>query len=514
MSSQLRLSSQMVLGELATRWAHKAPHKIAFISGGKQYTYAQFNARVNKLANALLKLGIDRGDKVSLLMMNCVEIMEGYFAAAKIGAVAVPINFRLAPGEFSYQLNQSDSKALIYTSAFDKLVDAIRGNAPGVKDYIRIGDETTPGSHHYEDILSRMSDAEPGVYVDDDDPLYIMYTSGTTGRPKGIVITHKSVLMERINSTYEFGFTSNDRALVVPPLFHTGAVAVTMQMFYVGGTNVILERFDFTRIMPLVQEHEITVLLLMPVMWKMVMDLPDFDQYDSSSLKYAVSGASSMPIEMKEQIMTKFPESGCYETFGLTESTTIACMLKNEDARRKVGSIGRPVINVSARVIDLEGEDVPPGRPGELILRGPTMMKEVYKNPEATQEAVRNGWLYTGDVVRMDDEGYLYVVDRIKDMIITGGENVYPAEVETVLCSNPKIQEAAVIGVPDPAWGENVTAVVVLNPGETMTSEEVIAFCKDNIASYKKPKRVEFMDALPRNTSGKVLKKDLREIYR
>ena len=513
MSTQARLSSQMVLGEIATRWAYKAPDRIAFIAGKKQYTYAQFNNRVNLLANALSELGIGRGDKVSLLMMNCIEIMEGYFAAAKIGAVAVPNNFRLSPGEFAYQINQSDSKALIFQDTFDEIVDAIRGEAHYVQHYIRIGGDTTEKSRNYEKLLSGSSSAEPIVYLNDDEPLYIMYTSGTTGRPKGIVITHKNVLMERINSTYEFGFGCYDRALVVPPLFHTGAVAIAMQLFYVGGTVVIMERFDFRQILPLIEKHAITVLLLMPVMWGMVLGLPDFDQYDNSSLKYAVSGASSMPIEMKEQIMAKFPQSGCYETFGLTESTTVATILKSKDARRKVGSIGQPVINVSARVIDNNSQDVSPGQAGELILRGPTMMKEVYKNPAATQEAVRDGWLYTGDVVRMDEEGYVYIVDRIKDMIITGGENVYPAEVETVLCKNSKIQEAAVIGVPDATWGENVMAVVVLAPGEAMTSEEVIAYCKENIASYKKPKRVEFLSALPRNTSGKVLKKDLRRTF-
>jgi len=503
----------MVLGEVATRWAHKAPDQIAFVVGEEQYTYAQFNTRVNLLANALLNLGIQRGDKVSLLMMNCVEIMEGYFATAKIGAVAVPNNFRLAAGELAYQINQSDSKVLVYQDTFDEIVEAIRSEVTDVQHYIRISENTTEKSYNYEDLLSASTSGEPGVYVDDDDPVYIMYTSGTTGQAKGIVITHKNVLMERINSTFELGIGSSDRGLVVPPLFHTGAAAFAMQLFYVGGTVVILERFEFDKILPLIEKHRITGLLLMPVMWGIVLGLPDIDQYDKSSLKYAVSGASSMPIEMKEQIMAKFPESGCYETYGLTETTVVVTMLKHVDARRKIGSIGKTVINVDARVIDDNGNDVSPGKAGELILRGPTMMKEVYKNPEATAEAFQDGWLYTGDVVRMDEEGYFYIVDRKKDMIITGGENVYPAEVEVALCKHPKIQEAAVIGLPDATWGENVMALVILTPGETMTAEEVIAYCKENIASYKKPKRVEFLSELPRNASGKVLKQNLRETF-
>lgn len=513
MSNKMDLSKQMVLGEIARKWANKIPDKDAFIVGNKHYTFSQFNDRVNRFANALSALNIRKGDKVALLFMNCVEILEGYFAAGKIGAVAVPLNFRLAPNEYIYQLNQSESKAFIFQEQFIDLVNKIRPETQNIANYIVVGENEYENCLNYDRMLEQSSADEPGIYVDDDDPLYIMYTAGTTGRPKGILITHKNVFVERVNLILELGLGFDDRALCVPPIFHTGATCVCTTFFFLGCTTVILERFELEKILPLIDKEKITCVLLMPVMWTFLLNMPDIIKYDTNSLKFAVTGASIMPIELKEKIMKQFPNAGMFDLYGLTECTTNATIIKPKDAYRKPGSIGKALINVETRVVGEDGEDVPVGQPGELILKGQTIMKEVFNNPEATSQAIKDGWLYTGDVVKMDEEGYLYIVDRKKDMIISGGENVYPAEVEAALFRHPKIKESAVIGVPDSTWGENVLAVIVPEEGADITENEVIEFCKENIASYKKPKSVVFRDDLPRNPSGKILKTELRKIY-
>ncbi len=513
MTEQKDLSKQLVLGEIARKWAHKIPDKEAFVIGDKRYSFSQFNERVNRLANALSKTGIKKGDKISLLFMNSVEILECYFAAGKIGAIAVPNNFRLAPDEYIYQINQSDSIAFIFQEVFYELVDKIRPQLTSVKYFICVSEKETTACLNYEKILADSSSEEPGIFVSDEEPLYIMYTAGTTGRPKGILITHKNVVIDRINLSLELGLSFNERALCVPPLFHTGAACECTTFFYLGCTTVILERFELEKILPLIEKEKITLILLMPVMWSFLLSLPDIDKYDTNSLKFAVTGASIMPVELKEKVIKKFPNAGVFDLYGLTECTTNATIIKPEDAYRKPGSIGKAMINIETGVVDSDGNSLPPGEAGELILNGPTIMKGVYNNPKATEDAIKDGWLYTGDVVKMDEEGYLYILDRKKDMIISGGENIYPAEVEAVLVKHPKIREVAVIGVPDSTWGENVLAVVVLNEGETATEEEIIEYCKAHIASYKKPKSVIFEKELPRNPSGKVLKTELRKKY-
>jgi len=503
-----------VLGEVLARWARKTPDREALVFNDKRYTYSQFNERVNRLANGLMGLGIEKGDKVAVLFMNCMEIMECYFALAKIGSVVVPNNFRLTGRELSYQIDQSDSKALIFGEMFQEVVNSIRPQLPKVKLYICVSEGGVEGTIDYEKVVQEGSPEEPLVPVEDDDPAFIMYTAGTTGRPKGAVLTHKNQLMLAVNTSIEGGVGQPGKQLLVFPIFHQAATGALIIGVFLGATAVILDIPTLENIMTAIQEEKIQAVGLVPALWNWIVNHPNFKDYDLSSLEQGATGAAPMPLELKRKIVAALPNMRLSEAFGMTETSASAVSAKHEDILTKQGTVGRPMINVEARVVDDDDNDVPIGEVGEIVYRGPTVMKEYYNDPEATAEAFRGGWFHSGDLVRQDEDGYIYVVDRKKDMIISGGENIYPAEIEEVLYTHPKILEATVIGVPDPDWGESVKAIVVPKQGETLTEEDIIDYCKKNLASYKKPKSVDFVDVLPRNPQGKVLKFVLREKYK
>ena len=514
MSVNSEPSKQLVVGEVLARWARKTPNKEAFVFEDKRYTYHQFNQRVNRLANGLIGLGVKRGDKVALLFMNCMEIMECHFAVPKTGAVIVPLNFRFVGRELISQINQSDSKALIFEEMYQEVVDSIRPEIPAVKHYICAASKSLPETINYEELLQKSSPEEPPVPVDDDDPAYIMYTGGTTGRPKGAVLTHKGMFIDNVNILLEMDIDSSDKYLCVPPLFHLAAVCITQKFTWRGGTTVIMRRFVPEDVPKFIEKEKITYLYLVPSMWNSLSQVPNISDYDVSSLRLGGYGAAPMPAEVMDRVLKQFPGMRMNVYFGQTEMTACTTFLKTKDAIRKLGSVGERVDHVEFRIVDDNDKDVPIGQAGEAIYRGPTVMKEYYKMPEATAEAIRGGWFHSGDLVCEEEEGFIYVKGRKKDMIISGGENIYPEEIEEVLYAHPKVLEAAVIGVPDPEWGERVTAIVVLKPGETMTEEEIIEHCKQNLASYKKPKSVEFIDVLPRTPAGKVQKFALREKFK
>jgi acyl-CoA synthetase (AMP-forming)/AMP-acid ligase II len=513
METQLLLSSQLVIGEFLARWSRREPSREAVIYLEKRLTYRELNERANRLANGLQSLGVGRSDKIALLMKNCSQIIESYCAIGKLGAVAVPLNFRLAGPEIVYQVNNSDSSILIYGLEFHDLLNSIRGQMTHVESYICIddtGDENTIG---YEKLLNASGSDEPMLPVNDDDPAFIMYTSGTTGRPKGAVLTHKSMLLNALLSTLEVPGSPNERCLCTAPLFHVAALSTYLKMLLVGGAVIIRDHFDPEDTLQQIEKEGITYLFLVPTMWISLLDNPNLGNYETSSLRRALTGASVMPIEVKLKILETFPNIRVTDSFGQTEMGPVTTVLKPKDVVRKPGSVGQPYFLIETRIVDKDGNDVPQGQVGEIIYRGPTTMKEYYKNPEATTEAMRDGWFHSGDLVRADEEGFIHVVDRSKDMIISGGENIYAMEVEATLCRHPAVREAAVIGVPDPKWGEAVTAVVVVREGFEATGGEIIEHCRQNLASYKKPKSVEFVDALPRNATGKVLKFRLKERF-
>jgi acyl-CoA synthetase (AMP-forming)/AMP-acid ligase II len=515
-----KLARSLLLGELIARNARKFPEKEAIIFGDARLTWREFNARINRVAHAFQDLGISRGDKVALLMFNCNQYLECYFGLAKLGAVAVPVNFRLHPQEITYIVDDADAVAFVVG---DQLIDTVRGiqkDLPLVQRYISVTPAPVEGMVHFESLIQQHPDDEPVILVDEDDPAFIMYTAGTTGRPKGAVLTHKSQVMMWTSAIIQLmsepgvGNAWDLRICSPPPLFHMASFGYCLAHL-LGGATVILptEVFNPAEIMQTIEREKVSSMLLIPAMASFLVLLPDLDKYDASSLKIWLSGASVLPTQTRKAMMERFPGLMVYDAFGQTETGGLVSMLRPSEGERKVASVGRALPYVEIRVVDDEDRDVPIGEVGEAVYQGPNIMMEYYKNPEGTAEAMRNGWFHSGDLVRRDEEGFLYIVDRKTDMIVSGGENIYPAEVEEVLYRHPKILEAAVIGVHDEQWGEAVKAVVVPKPGEELTEEEVIDFCKEHLASYKKPKSVDFIDALPRNPTMKVLKTVLRERY-
>jgi len=517
------LSKKLILGETIVRNAHKFPDKEALVYGKTRLTYKQLNARINRLAHALLDIGITKGAKVAILSYNCNQFLEAYYALGKIGGIAVPLNFRLHTEELTYMVNHSDAEAFILGEPFVQMVRDMRKDLPRVRKYISITGKPVKGMLHYETWLAKYPDDEPLILVDEDDPLFIMYTAGTTGRPKGAVITHKNeVVMWMLGGFYVFPepglFTDRKlldfKSFAVPPVFHLASFGFCQFNFF-GGTTVVLpeEVFDPAEIMRTIQEEKINAILLIPAMANFLLLLPDLDKYDRSSLQIWLSGGAILPTETRRLIQKHFPNVRIIDLFGQTEMSPVVTGLLPSESKGRETSVGRVLPFIEMRVVDDNDNDVPVGAVGEAVYRGPTVMREYYKDPKATAEAMRGGWFHSGDLVRRDAEGYVYVVDRKKDMIISGRENIYPAEIEEVLYSQPKILECAVIGVLDEKWGESVKAVVVCKPGEQLTEQEVIEYCKQHLASYKKPKSVDFVDSLPRSSVGKVLKRVLKERY-
>ncbi|MBE0479667.1 MAG: long-chain-fatty-acid--CoA ligase [Dehalococcoidia bacterium] len=517
---EVALGRRLLLGEMMARNSRKFPNKEALIYGDTRLTYKQLNERINKLAYALLDLGIKKGSKVAVLAFNCNQFMETYFALGKIGGVAVPLNFRLHPEELKYIINNADAEALIVGEAFVETAKGIQKDLPTVKRYIVISDKPADGMLQFEKWIEKYPDTEPLVLVDEDDPAFIMYTAGTTGRPKGAVITHKNeMVLWMLGATFVFsepqlGNLWDYRGFGVPPIFHLASFGFCQFLFFLGTTIVLpTEVFDPAYIMRTIEKERVNALVMVPAMTNFLLMLPDLDKYDTSSLHLWGSSGAILPTETRRQLKKHFPNIKIFDLFGMTETSALVSGLLPSESEGRETSVGRALPFIEIRVVDDNDRDVPIGEVGEAVYRGPTVLKEYYKDPKATAEAMRNGWFHSGDLVRKDAGGYLYIVDRKKDMINSGGENIYPAEIEQVLFKNPKIMECAVIGVHDKDWGESVKAIVVPKPGEQLTEAEVIDFCKASLASYKKPRSVDFMDALPRNAMGKVLKTVLREKY-
>ncbi len=507
---ELNMSRQLLLGELLARNARKFPSKEALIYKGKRLTYRQLDERANRLANAMISCGVKKGDKIATYLKNSQEIIEIYFAAAKAGAIAVPINFRLAPREIAFILNNSESKLLFGDCEFCSNVEKNRDEFTGVEKYIVVASPCGDTHANYEDFLSKGGPSSPEVLLEDDEDAFIIYTAGTTGRPKGAVISHKNLMVNAMTMALEHGHVFGDRHLCVSPLFHASALCKTVIIMTVIGTTMVMRDFDPLEVLETIEKEKITFVFLVPAMWIRLLNLPELQSYDTSGLRIAATGGAIIPLSVKREIMSRFPNAGVIDTFGQTEMSPCATTLKAGDALRKEGSVGLPLVNVDVRVVDDQMNDVPVGDVGEIVYRGPSMFKCYYKNPVETKEAFRGGWFHSGDLVLRDEEGFIYVKDRKKDMLISGGENIYPAEVEEVLYTHPKIMEAAVIGVPDAQWGESVKAFIVLKEGEEMAFEEVVEFCTQHLARYKRPRYVEFLKALPRNAAGKVLKRELR----
>lgn len=495
------------IGNWLYKRAHASGNKTAVVYNDRRFTYAEVNCRVNRLANGLLKLGIGKGDRVAAMLANCNEIVEGLFACAKVGAIFLPINCRLSAGEIEFMLaDGAIPKALIYCESFSGLMDTVAGNVP-IQNLIKVDRQAK--SSEYESFLAAHSAAEPECAVSEDDVHLIIYTSGTTGFPKGAMLTQANIYWSMVQALKAEPLFETDITLTVAPLFHVAAIIIlTFPLFYTGGTIVIHDKFDPEAILERIEREKVTSVFMVPCMWRGIMQFLASSRHDISSMRFGVVAGAPCPCD----VINFFNDKGVplTQVLGMTEAPLIS-MLKIEDATRKIGSVGQPVVDI--KVIGKDESVVPQGEIGELVIRGTSVIKGYWMRPEGTRQALIGGWFRTGDLVRVDEEGYLYVVGRKKDMIISGGENVYPAEVEQVMYQHPEIKEVAVVGIPDEKWGESVKAVAVLKDTScSLTIEDIRSFCEGKLAHYKIPKTLEVMTALPRNPMGKLLKSALKGI--
>jgi len=507
----------MDLGGLVARNARMLPEREALIYEGSRLNWREVNERVNAVANTLLKAGLKKGDKVSLWMFNSDLFVLAFYGVVKAGGVAVPVNFRLAPPEAEFIFDNSDSVALIFDDCFEAPVRDMKPRLKKVKSYFSAGTGTFDGFDVFSQVLDSGSKDEPAVKVDEFDESEIIYTSGTTGRPKGALFVHHAHMVLTASVASLIGINSSDRILHAAPLFHSAELNLYLNPgTYVGATHVVNKEFwPPDKVLGLLQNEKITQFFGAPIMYTMLMGVPDFDKYDLSLIRFYGYGAAPMAAEAVKQMMDKFKCTNFFCLCGFTEGGPGGIALLPADQIRKAGAGGKYVVNMESRLVDENEKPVTkPGVVGELVVKGEMAMKGYYKNPEATAAAIKDGWVHSGDLGIMDDEGYITLVDRKKDMIITGGENVYSKEVEDAIFENPKVADAVIIGVPHPAWGETVTAVVVTRPNETLTLDELRAFLATRLADYKIPRKLEVIDALPRNVSGKVLKYQLRDQFK
>ena len=504
------------IGSMLQKRAYLSPEQEGYVGvdDGLRFSYRELNQRCNRTADVLAGLGVGKGDRVALLLMNGVEFVESFFAIAKLGAVVVPLNWRLVADELAFILDDSGATVLLFDTEFAETVAdlAERGqDATAVRHWIQVGSQDcSKFARSYADLVAAASDEEPEIGAADDDELYIMYTSGTTGLPKGAVHTHSTVTWACVTINVTAESRMADRYLVALPLFHVGALTPFTSNVHRGVTNLVMRSFDPVRVWDLVETEKLDAMLAVPAMLNVMFQVPNRDTVDRSSLRWIMSGAAPVPAAM----IQAYFDIGVpiHQVYGLTETCGPACLLTADDAVRKIGSTGKPFFHTDVRVVDEKGADVAAGEVGEVLIRGKHLMKEYWNRAEATAEAIRDGWLHSGDLASIDEEGFIYIQDRKKDMIISGGENIYPAEIENVLLSHPGIGDAAVIGVPSQRWGESPLAVIVRSD-TALEASAVLEHCRGKLARFKEPRGVEFVDEIPRNPSGKILKRVLREQF-
>jgi acyl-CoA synthetase (AMP-forming)/AMP-acid ligase II len=503
------------------------PQKEAIVCGRERWTYQAFCDRIQRFSLSLLKLGLRKSDKVAILHPNCHYFLEAYYGVAQIGAISVPLNFRLSSKEIAFILQDSESRILVADPTFAKVIDPIRGEIQGIEKIIWTGEgrvEKEPRDVSYESLVAQpRSSSLPEVSIQDEEVAQIYYTSGTTGRPKGVLLSHKNVTSHALGTIAEIQLTDRDVWIHVAPLFHLADAWATWAITWVGGTHVLVREFEPKAVLEAIEKEKVTLTNLIPTMLNLMVNHPEVGKYDYRSLRVLLSGGAPIAPEVVRKIVETF-KCDYIQTYGMTETSpylTLSILkdhlkkLSYEDQLRFKSKTGREFIGVELKVVNEKGEEVKRDEKevGEIIVKGDIVTKGYWKLPEETAKSIKNGWLHTGDMAVMDQEGYVTIVDRKKDMILTGGENVYSTEVENVLYMHPAILECAVVGIPDPKWGEAVKGVVVLKTGQKAAAEEIIQFCKEKIAHYKAPKSIDFIETLPRTGSGKIHKKGLRDKY-
>ncbi|MCZ6504307.1 MAG: long-chain-fatty-acid--CoA ligase [Gammaproteobacteria bacterium] len=505
------------IGSLLTNRAAINHDREAYVDSQSsvRLTFGELNMRCNQVANSLIKLGIKPGDRVALALMNSAEFLEAYFAIAKVGGVLVPLNWRLVADELQFILKDSGAITLIFGEEFIDLMTELhsRGEETDVRTWIQVAQDNgeTHFSNDYISFREAGSDEEPAIGAADDDLLYIMYTSGTTGLPKGVVHSHKTSFWALLTFGASCDLRDGDIYLAALPMFHVGSLLPITLNVYRGVTSVVMREFDPMRAWELIAEEKVTTALLVPAMLSFMVQVPDIEKFDYSRLRWILSGASPLPVNLIQQYFDIGIE--VHQVYGLTESCGPACVISAEHALKKIGSTGKAFFHTEVRVVGEDGEDCPPGEPGEVWVSGEHIMLEYWNQPEATAETItQDGWLRTGDVASVDEDGFVYIQDRIKDMIISGGENIYPAEIENVILSHPEVADVAVIGQPSERWGESPFALIV-RLDESLSEADILKYCDGKLARFKLPKGAAFIDDIPRNPSGKVLKRELRDQF-
>ena len=495
---------------------------LAFVYGPKRITFSEYNRRVNSLIRALQSLGLKKGDGIGALTWNCLEYTDIYGAGMKGGFVVSPFNPRMQKEELEYIINYSKVKALFVGAEMAELIEQLRPSLPEVKNFISLEGKVT-GMLDFDELLDKVPKDEPDVDVQEDDPFVIFYTSGTTGVPRGAVYSHYRKMEEARTKILTTGLKPDNKHVMIMPLFHIGGWSQFWAFFFVGASNVIMTQrsYDPAATLQIIQDERATDIHIVPTHLVGMLALPNIDKYDLSSLKQLWYAASPMPVELLRKGIKRFgPVFG--QGYGQSESGPDISILteefhqvldKSPEEQKVLASCGQPCLWVHARIVDEKMNDVEPFAVGEIVVQSKSVMVGYWNLPEETDRVMAGGWLHTGDMGYYDEKGFMFIVDRKKDMIITGGENVYPREVEEILYRHPAVSEAAVIGVPDDKWVERVHAVITLKEGKAATADQIIEFCKNSLARYKAPRSVDFVESLPKNPQGKILKRELREKY-
>ena len=500
----------MNFGESLAIQSHRHPDKIAIEDDSKRILYRELNARVNRLVHGFIELGLKKGDILCHLQGNTVEHFELLFAAAKAGMVRMPLNPRGEKAEFIKLVNTFEPQAFLYEQEFSGVIREI---SPFIKcpRFILVGKDPPSGSVAHQELATQYPNGEPDIEVEEGDPFLIQPTSGTTGFPKAALLSQGGVIRRALIRAMDLNNHSRGVYLGVTALANTASMFYGLSQLYLGGTVILRNRFDPLETVETIHEKRVTNISMVPVMWERILRLPGIKEVDLRSLEIAISYGAPLRQSTKEKFIQDFSPH-LFETFGITETGPIS-NLHPRDQLKKRNCVGQPTMHTRIKIVDEDGRELPPKREGEIVVRTPYLFMGYFRNPGATAEVLRDGWYYTGDIGRLDEEHYLYILGRKKDMIISGGYNIYAEELERILAAHPKIHESAVIGVPDEEWGESVKALVVLKAGSEATPEEIIEFCKARLANYQKPRTVEFVPSLPRSGPGKIAKNTLREKY-
>ena len=510
----------MLLHDFLEYQARVQPDTDFAIFEGKSISYAEADAQANQVANALIAEGLNKGDRVGFLSKNSLEFPVLFYGCSKAGVVPVPLNYRLAAPEWSYIINDAQAKLLIVSDEYAPGIDSVRGELAQVKSYIELPGDPVDGYTAYNDWIGAQSATKPRLDISPDDDVYQMYTSGTTGHPKGAVVRHRNVVSHCLQFQTAIARAAGERTLVVAPLYHAAGSITAMVAVATGGTLFVMEDFIPPQVVDALSNEQIVHATLVPAMIQACLVMvPDAAERNYDTLRTMAYGASPISEETLRNAVNVF-KCDFSQAYGMTETTAVLTVLAASDHERAMAgdthlllSAGRPMLGTEVKIVDDDDNELGPNEIGEICGRGPQIMKGYWNLDEASEKALKGGWMHTGDAGRIDEEGYLYVEDRVKDMIISGGENVYPREVENCLFEHAAVADAAVIGIPDEKWGETVKAIVVLKADQEATPDELIAHSRERIAHYKCPTSVEFIEELPRNASGKVLKRELREKY-